>query len=291
MLLQELAVIRREGKQMTYLRPDAKSQVTIEYDEKNQPVRIDTIVVSTQHDEFDTDARMQEKISTDIRDILVPRVIRHLPERVKKLFNEHYRLLVNPTGKFVIGGPHGDSGLTGRKIIVDTYGGRCAHGGGAFSGKDASKVDRSAAYAARYIAKNLVAAGVANEALVQVAYAIGVAEPVGFLVNTNGTAKVKDPTGKVLSDKDISTIAFKLFDLRPYAIIKKFGLQNPVFSPACTYGHFGRDHYEKEVEVFYQDEQTVSRVEKDEVKFFKKVEFFAWEKLDSVGEIKKAFNI
>jgi S-adenosylmethionine synthetase len=295
-LLQELAEIRREGKLMPYLRPDAKSQVTIEYDEKNQPVRIDTIVVSTQHDEFDPDdKKMQDKIWTDVKDILIPRVIKLLPTRIGKLFNEHYRLLVNPTGKFVIGGPHGDSGLTGRKIIVDTYGGRCAHGGGAFSGKDASKVDRSAAYAARYIAKNLVAAGVADEVLVQVAYAIGVAEPVGFLVNTNGTAKVKDQYGKILTDKEISTLAFALFDLRPYAIITKFGLQNPVFEPTCTYGHFGRDHYIKEVEVYYQDNETVQRIMivngKEEVKYFKKVNFFAWEKLDSVDAIKKAFKI
>jgi len=290
-LLQELAVIRKEGKLMPYLRPDAKSQVTIEYDEKNQPVRIDTIVVSTQHDEFDSDEKMQEKIKSDIKNILIPRMQKKLPERIVKLFNEHYRLLVNPTGKFVIGGPHGDSGLTGRKIIVDTYGGRCAHGGGAFSGKDASKVDRSAAYAARYIAKNLVAAGVADEVLVQVAYAIGVAEPVGFLVNTNGTARVKDQNGRVLTDKEISTIAFTLFDLRPYAIISKFGLQNPVFGPTCTYGHFGREFYEKEVEVFYKDKDTVPREVDGKIKYFKTVGFFAWEKLDAVDVIRKAFSI
>jgi len=297
-LLQELAEIRKEGKLMPYLRPDAKSQVTIEYDEKNQPVRIDTIVVSTQHDEFDSDdKKMQDKIWTDVKNILIPRVIKLLPVRIGKLFNEHFRLLVNPTGKFVIGGPHGDSGVTGRKIIVDTYGGHCAHGGGAFSGKDASKVDRSAAYAARYIAKNIVAAGIADEALIQVAYAIGVAEPVGFSVNTNGTAKVKDQKGKILSDKQISDIAFALFgpDLRPYAIITKFGLQNPVFEPTCTYGHFGRDYYTREVEVYYQDKDTVERIvvknDKEEVKYFKKVNVIAWEKLDSVDAIKKAFNI
>ncbi len=291
-LLQELAEIRKEGKLMPYLRPDAKSQVTIEYDEKNQPVRVDTVVVSTQHDEFDTDdERMRLKIETDIRNILIPRVIKLLPERIGKLFNEHYKLYVNPTGKFVIGGPHGDSGLTGRKIIVDTYGGRCSHGGGAFSGKDSSKVDRSAAYAARYIAKNLVAAGVAEEALVQVAYAIGVAQPVGFLVNTNGSAKVKDASGKILSDKEISTIAFGLFDLRPYAIVKKFGLQNPIFSPTCTYGHFGRDHFEKEVEVYYKDDATTEREVNGQVKYYKNVTFFGWEKLDAVDEIRKAFGI
>jgi S-adenosylmethionine synthetase len=238
---------------------------------------------------------MQSKIEDDIRKILIPHIITKLPERIGKLFNEHYKLYVNPTGKFVIGGPHGDSGLTGRKIIVDTYGGRCAHGGGAFSGKDASKVDRSAAYAARYIAKNLVAAGVAEEALVQVAYAIGVAEPVGFLVNTSGSAKVKDGQGNILSDKEISTVAFKLFDLRPYAIVKKFGLQNPIFSRTCTYGHFGRDFEELEVEVYYEDKDTYKRkVNEDGMeveKTFKKVEFFAWEKLDAVDAIKSAFSI
>ena len=196
----------------------------------------------------------------------------------------------------MIGGPHGDSGLTGRKIIVDTYGGRCAHGGGAFSGKDSSKVDRSAAYAARYIAKNLVAAGVASEVLVQVAYAIGVAEPVGFLVSTNNSAKVKGSNGNILSDKEISTIAFKLFDLRPYAIIKKFGLQNPIFSPSCTYGHFGRDYYEADVEVYYEDEHTFKKMVKNKdgkevEKIFKKAGFFGWEKTDMVEDIRKTFNI
>jgi len=295
-LLQELAEIRKEGKLMPYLRPDAKSQVTIEYDENNQPVRVDTVVVSTQHDDFEKDpVKMQAKIMEDIRTILIPRVVKLLPERIGKLFNEHYKLFVNPTGKFVIGGPHGDTGLTGRKIIVDTYGGRCSHGGGAFSGKDSSKVDRSAAYATRYIAKNLVAAGVAEEALVQVAYAIGIAEPVGFLVNTNGTAKVKDASGKILSDKEISKIAFGLFDLRPYAIVKKFGLQNPIFSATCTYGHFGRDHYKDDVEVFYENGETFRKKVlvngKEEEKIFKNVEFFAWEKLDAVDAVKEAFRI
>ena len=294
-LLQELAKIRKEGKLMPYLRPDAKSQVTIEYDERHQPVRVDTVVVSTQHDEFDTDEKMQAKIEEDVRKILIPRVIQELPERIGKLFNEHYKLYVNPTGKFVIGGPHGDSGLTGRKIIVDTYGGRCAHGGGAFSGKDSSKVDRSAAYAARYIAKNLVAAGIAEEVLVQVAYAIGVAQPVGFMVNTNGSAKVKDSSGKIMTDKEISTIAHGLFDLRPYAIVKRFGLQNPIFSPTCTYGHFGRDHYKADVEVYYHDkdtfEKTVNVDGKNVTKIFKNVDFFGWEKLDAVEEIKKEFKI
>lgn len=297
MLLQELAKIRKETNLMPYLRPDAKSQVTIEYDEKNQPVRVDTVVISTQHDEFDPSPDvMQAKIKADVRNILIPRVIKQLPERIGKLFNDHYTLHVNPTGNFVIGGPHGDSGLTGRKIIVDTYGGRCAHGGGAFSGKDSSKVDRSAAYAARYIAKNLVAAGVAEEVLVQVAYAIGVADPVGFLVNTNKTAKVKDANGNTISDKDISTIAFKLFDLRPYAIIKKFGLQNPIFSSTSTYGHFGRSYFDQEVEVYYEDENTYKKMVKtregmETEKIFKKVGFFGWEKLDSVDIIKKAFGL
>ena len=205
-LLQELAAIRKEGKQMLYLRPDSKSQVTIEYDDHDKPKRVDTLVISTQHDEFGKDKEMQDKITKDVREILIPRVLKTLPARIKKLFDGKYKLYVNPTGKFVIGGPHGDTGVTGRKIIVDTYGGRCAHGGGAFSGKDASKVDRSAAYAARHIAKNLVAAGVSDEALVQVAYAIGIAEPVGFMVDTNSTAKVKDKKGVILSDKEISSV-------------------------------------------------------------------------------------
>ena len=263
-LLRELAEIRREGKVMTYLRPDSKSQVTLEYDDNNNPIRIDTIVVSTQHDEFVMPANdgkeageaaekeMQEKIKADIKKYLLPRVIEQLPERVQKLFDEDTRLLVNPTGKFVIGGPHGDTGLTGRKIIVDTYGGHGAHGGGAFSGKDSSKVDRSAAYAARHVAKNLVAAGVADQLLVQVAYAIGVAEPVGFYINTYGTAKVKDDSGKVLRDSVIAKKTKELFDMRPYSIIKRFGLKNPIFLQTASYGHFGRDPEKKEVEVYYE---------------------------------------
>ena len=226
-LLDELAVIRREGKQMKYLRPDSKSQVTVEYDDNNQPLRIDTIVISTQHDEFVlpkdkshasekiAEKAMQDKIAADVRKILIPRVTKLLPARVQKLFKNDFRLLVNPTGKFVIGGPHGDTGLTGRKIIVDTYGGHGAHGGGAFSGKDSSKVDRSAAYAARHIAKNMVAAGVCDQALIQVAYAIGVAEPVGLFVNTFGSAKVKDNKGVVLHDGEIAKKISKLFDMRP----------------------------------------------------------------------------
>ncbi len=291
-LLQELAAIRREGKKMNYVRPDSKSQVTVEYDDNGSPLKIDTIVVSTQHDEFDEDGKMLAKIEEDIRNILIPRVKKTLPDRIKVLFdNNDYKLLVNPTGKFVIGGPHGDTGLTGRKIIVDTYGGRGAHGGGAFSGKDASKVDRSAAYAVRHIAKNMVAAGVADEMLVQVAYAIGVAEPVGVFVNTFNSAKVKDAEGDVLTDGFIAEKIKKIFDLRPYSIIKRFGLKNPIFERTASYGHFGRDHYFEEVEVQHKDKDTYTKEMNGEMKTFKKVEFFAWEKLDYVDEIKKAFNI
>lgn len=221
LLLKVLSEIRREKKQMTYLRPDSKSQVTVEYDDKNCPVKIHTIVVSTQHDEFDSDEKMQAKIKDDVRRILIPRVLKQLPERVQKLFKGDYILHVNPTGKFVIGGPHGDTGLTGRKIIVDTYGGKGAHGGGAFSGKDSSKVDRSAAYAARHIAKNMVAAGIADEVLVQVAYAIGVAKPVGIFVNTNGTSHVS------MNDGEIADKIVNIFDLRPSVIVKRFGLKKP----------------------------------------------------------------
>lgn len=274
MLLQELAKIRREGKEMTYLRPDSKSQVTIEYNDNNHPERINTIVVSTQHDEFDEDEVMLAKIKADVKDILIPRVKALLPERTQKLFNDDIILHVNPTGKFVIGGPHGDTGLTGRKIIVDTYGGKGAHGGGAFSGKDSSKVDRSAAYAARYIAKNLVAAGVAEEILVQVAYAIGVARPVSIYVNTYGTAKVN------LTDAQISEKVASLFDLRPARIIEKFGLKNPIFEETAAYGHFGHKSYKKSVLVG----PINCQVEKE-------VEFFTWEKLDSVEKIKSEFGL
>ena len=289
--LQELAEIRREGKKMKYLRPDSKSQITIEYGDNNKPVRIDTIVISTQHDDFDTEENMLKKIKDDVRNILIPRVKKTLPDRVKKLFKSDFRLLVNPTGKFVIGGPHGDTGLTGRKIIVDTYGGRGAHGGGAFSGKDSSKVDRSAAYAARHIAKNLVAAGVADEVLVQVAYAIGVAEPVGLYINTFKTSKVKNKDGKKLTDGEIAEKVNKIFDMRPYAIIKRFGLKNPIFERAASYGHFGRDHYFEDVEVFYSNGDTKTKIIDGEEKHFKNVEFFAWEKLDYVDKIKKEFDI
>ena len=288
MLLLELAKIRREGKRMKYLRPDAKSQVTVEYGANWKPLRIDTIVISTQHDEFmDDDAAMIDKIEHDVRTILLPRLKKLLPQKVRNLFKADMKLFVNPTGKFVIGGPHGDTGLTGRKIIVDTYGGRGAHGGGAFSGKDSSKVDRSAAYAARHIAKNIVAAGVCDEALVQIAYAIGVAQPVGFYVNTYGTAHVKDANGKKMSDAEIAEKIKALFDLRPYAIVKRFGLKNPIFEPTASYGHFGRDPFTAKVEVLYKDKDTFTENGKN----YKNVEFFAWEKLDMVPEIQKVFGI
>ena len=288
MLLLELAKIRREGKRMKYLRPDAKSQVTVEYGANWKPLRIDTIVISTQHDEFmDDDAAMIDKIEHDVRTILLPRLKKLLPQKVRNLFKSDMKLFVNPTGKFVIGGPHGDTGLTGRKIIVDTYGGRGAHGGGAFSGKDSSKVDRSAAYAARHIAKNIVAAGVCDEALVQIAYAIGVAQPVGFYVNTYGTAHVKDANGKKMSDAEIADKIRTLFDLRPYAIVKRFGLKNPIFEPTASYGHFGRDPFTAKVEVLYKDKDTFTENGKN----YKNVEFFAWEKVDMVPEIQKVFRI
>jgi S-adenosylmethionine synthetase len=280
MLLQELAAIRHEGRHMKYLRPDAKSQVTVEYGEGWKPLRIDTIVISTQHDEFlPNDKLMQKKIEADVRHILIPRVKRQLPTRLKKLFDDDMKLYVNPTGKFVIGGPHGDTGLTGRKIIVDTYGGRGAHGGGAFSGKDSSKVDRSAAYAARHIAKNLVAAGICDQALVQIAYAIGKAEPVGFYVNTDGTSHVK------MSDADIALKVKELVDLRPYFIVKRFGLTNPIFEETASYGHFGRQPETRKVEVFYEDKDTFR--EGDHI--YKSVEFFGWERLDLVDKLKEVF--
>lgn len=291
MLLQELAAIRREGKKMKYLRPDSKSQVTVEYANNWKPIKIETIVVSTQHDDFDTEERMLEKIRQDVQQILIPRVKKKLPVRLQKLFQSDMQLFVNPTGKFVIGGPHGDSGLTGRKIIVDTYGGRGAHGGGAFSGKDSSKVDRSAAYAARHIAKNMVAAGVADEVLVQVAYAIGVAQPVGFYVNTRNTAKVKDLDGKKLSDEQIAETIQSIYDLRPYAIVNRFGLKNPIFELTAAYGHFGRDPFKAEVEVYYANDETRLVDHNGQARKYKTVEFFAWEKLNFVNEIKAAFKM
>lgn len=283
-LVKELAAIRREGKLMTYLRPDAKSQVTVEYDENNHPVRINTIVVSTQHDEFITpqgkmtqeeaDREMLDCIRRDVKEILIPRVKALLPPNVQTIFDDKFTLHVNPTGKFVIGGPHGDTGLTGRKIIVDTYGGHGAHGGGAFSGKDPSKVDRSAAYAARHIAKNLVAAGIAERALVQIAYAIGVAEPVSLFVNTFGSAKVN------LSDAEISKIVGSIFDLRPNAIERNLGLRKPIYRETASYGHVGRTPRKVRKTFIHSDAKPLEM----------EVELFTWEKLDKVDEIKKKFD-
>jgi S-adenosylmethionine synthetase len=274
-ILRELAAIRKEGKQMKYLRPDAKSQVTIQYTDKHVPTAIDSIVVSTQHDDFGADSVMHEKITNDVKKILIPRVKKDLPARLQKLFKADVKYFINPTGKFVIGGPHGDTGLTGRKIIVDTYGGKGAHGGGAFSGKDPSKVDRSAAYAMRHIAKNVVAAGLADQCLVQVAYAIGVAKPVGLFVNTYGSCKVKG-----MSDGTIAEKLMTIFDLRPAAIVRRYGLKNPIFSETAAYGHFGRTPEVKEVMVGPAGAQKKT-----------KVETFTWEKLDAVADVKKAFSL
>jgi S-adenosylmethionine synthetase len=291
MLVQELAAIRKEGKRMKYLRPDSKSQVTVEYSDTNRPQRIHTIVISTQHDAFESEEQMRETITKDVKRYLIPKVKKQLPSRIKRLFKEEMILHINPTGNFVIGGPHGDTGLTGRKIIVDTYGGRGAHGGGAFSGKDSSKVDRSAAYAARHMAKNMVAAGVADEVLVQVAYAIGVAQPVSLHIDTNGTAKVRNADGKKMKDGEIAEIIKGIFDMRPNAIINRFGLTFPVFKPTAAYGHFGRDAYEEEIELFYdtKDKSTIGIHEHKAYK--KKVKFFAWEELDYVDQVKKAFKL
>ena len=266
-LLRILSEIRREPESpMPYLRPDAKSQFTIQFSAKHKPLRVHTIVLSTQHDEFDTDEAMHARIEKDVREIVLPRLINSLPKETAALFQEGYDLFVNPTGKFVIGGPAGDTGLTGRKIIVDTYGGRGAHGGGAFSGKDPSKVDRSAAYAARHIAKNLVAAGVADECLVQLAYAIGIAQPVSVFVDTYGSAHI-DKGSQEQTDAYIADVIKKLFDLRPAAIVERFHLKAPIYEPTASYGHFGREPYEKDG-----------------------IEFFAWEKLDMVDKIKKDFE-
>jgi len=274
-LLLELAAVRRENKDITYLRPDAKSQVTIEYSDDNKPVRIDTIVISTQHDDFDQDDAMLARIKADMINIVVPRVKARLKPELQALFNDKITYHINPTGKFVIGGPHGDTGLTGRKIIVDTYGGKGAHGGGAFSGKDPSKVDRSAAYATRHIAKNLVAAGLCDEVLVQVSYAIGVAKPCGLYVNTYGTAKVG------LTDGEIARKVEELFDMRPYAIEQRLKLRNPIYSETAAYGHMGRDH-QVVTKVFNKGKQTEKKVE---------VELFTWEKLDYVDKVKQAFGL
>lgn len=275
LILRELADIRRENKEITYLRPDSKSQVTIEYSDDHKPVKIDTIVLSTQHDDFDEEKTMLKKIEKDIIEILIPRVIAKLPANIQQLFKDDIKYFVNPTGKFVIGGPHGDTGLTGRKIIVDTYGGRGAHGGGAFSGKDPSKVDRSAAYAARHIAKNMVAAGICEKVLVQVSYAIGVAKPTSINIDTYGTAKVD------LNDGEISAVIEKIFDLRPAAIEKRLKLRNPIYAETAAYGHMGRTP------------KTVTKTFKSRYWEDKKVEveLFTWEKLDYVNKVKEAFSI
>lgn len=274
-LLQELSKTRRANKEMKYLRPDAKSQVTIEYDDHNNPIRIDTIVISTQHDDFAADKKMLEQIRKDVIGIIIPRVKKQLKPSIQKLFNDKITYHINPTGKFVIGGPHGDTGLTGRKIIVDTYGGKGAHGGGAFSGKDPSKVDRSAAYATRHMAKNLVAAGVCDEALVQVSYAIGVAKPCGLFVDTYGSSKVN------MTDGEIARKLEKIFDMRPYAIEQRFKLRNPIYAETAAYGHMGRES--KTVnKVFNKGRANEKKVT---------VELFTWEKLDYVDNVKKAFGL
>lgn len=274
-LLFELSALRRENKEITYLRPDAKSQVTLEYSDDHKPQRIDTIVISTQHDEFDTESAMLGKIEYDIKNILIPRVKAQLKPELQALFNDDIKFHVNPTGKFVIGGPHGDTGLTGRKIIVDTYGGKGAHGGGAFSGKDPSKVDRSAAYATRHIAKNLVAAGIADEILVQISYAIGVKDPMGIYVNTYGTSKVKQ------TDSEIAKKIAELFDMTPYGIETRLGLRNPIYSETAAYGHMGRTP-KKVIKTFENSNGEQKTLE---------VELFTWEKLDYVTRIKEAFQL
>ncbi len=274
-LLYELAELRRENQEITYLRPDAKSQVTLEYSDDHKPQRIDTIVISTQHDEFDTEPNMLVKITEDIKNILIPRVKAQLKPELQALFTDNIKFHINPTGKFVIGGPHGDTGLTGRKIIVDTYGGKGAHGGGAFSGKDPSKVDRSAAYATRHIAKNLVAAGVADEILVQISYAIGVKDPMGIYVNTYGTSKVK------ATDGEIAQIITELFDMTPYGIETRLGLRNPIYAETAAYGHMGRTN-KKVTKTFENTNGETKTVE---------VELFTWEKLDYVDKIKEAFQL
>lgn len=275
-ILKELSALRKENNAIKYLRPDAKSQVTIEYSDDHKPIRIDSIVVSTQHDEFGSDEAMLAKIRKDITEMLIPKVKAKQKKEIQDLFNDQIKFHINPTGKFVIGGPHGDTGLTGRKIIVDTYGGKGAHGGGAFSGKDPSKVDRSAAYATRHIAKNLVAAGVADEVLVQVSYAIGVAEPCGLYINTNGTAKVE------MHDGEIAQIVKNIFDLRPFAIEQNLKLRNPIYEETASYGHMGRDSYVAS--------KTFNKGKSNELTL-ENLEFFTWEKLDKVDEIKQAFKL
>lgn len=275
-LLRELADLRRDGGAIPYLRPDAKSQVTIEYSDDHKPIRIDSIVISTQHDDFGSEEAMLAKIKKDIIDILIPKVKANQKPEIQELFNDEIKYHINPTGKFVIGGPHGDTGLTGRKIIVDTYGGKGAHGGGAFSGKDPSKVDRSAAYATRHIAKNLVAAGIADEVLVQVSYAIGVAEPCGLYINTYGTSKVN------MHDGEIAKKVQELFDLRPYAIEQNLKLRNPIYLETAAYGHMGKD--------YYVGSKTFNKGHKNELTI-DNLEFFTWEKLDRLEDIKKTFGL
>ncbi|XCI74592.1 MAG: methionine adenosyltransferase [Flavobacteriales bacterium] len=274
-LLHELSTIRSKSQMMPYLRPDSKAQVTLEYTDEHTPQRIDTIVLSTQHDEFDSEEKMRQRIARDIKGILIPRVKETLPNRMKNLFTDKIKYHINPTGKFVIGGPHGDSGLTGRKIIIDTYGGKGAHGGGAFSGKDPSKVDRSAAYAARHIAKNLVAAGLANELLVQISYAIGIAEPMGIYINTYGTSKLG------LSDGVIAQKVKEIFDLRPYAIEQRLKLRQPIYEETAAYGHMGRTPGKVWKTFTNGDSQTIE----------KEVELFTWEKLDQIRLIREVFKI
>lgn len=275
LLLEVLAEIRKDGKEMTYLRPDAKSQVTIEYDDENKPIRIEAIVLSTQHDDFADEQAMLKKIDSDVKSILIPKVMDRMPEQTNSLFKEDITYHINPTGKFVIGGPHGDTGLTGRKIIVDTYGGKGAHGGGAFSGKDPSKVDRSGAYATRHIAKNMVAAGICDEVLVQVAYAIGVAEPVGLYVNTYGTSKVD------MGDGSIARKVKEVFDMKPFGIESRFNLRTPIYSETAAYGHMGRTP--KQVEKTFTDGSGNVKT--------MTVELFPWEKLDYVDTLKKTFKL
>ncbi|MFV0247721.1 MAG: methionine adenosyltransferase [Tenacibaculum sp.] len=275
LILKELATLRRENKEINYLRPDSKCQVTIEYNNNNKPQNIKTIVISTQHDEFDSDEKMLIKIKSDILNILIPRVKAKLSAKIQLLFNDDIKYHINPTGKFVIGGPHGDTGLTGRKIIVDTYGGKGAHGGGAFSGKDPSKVDRSAAYATRHIAKNLVAAGIADEVLIQVSYAIGIIEPIGIFVNTYGTAKVG------LTDGEIAKKIMQIFDMRPYAIESRLKLRTPIYRETAAYGHMGREN--KVVEKIFSLPNGNTKT--------LQVELFTWEKLDYVAKLKEVFNL
>ena len=272
-ILQELALLRKENKDIKYLRPDSKSQVTIEYSDSNQPIAIKTIVISTQHDDFDSEEVMLERIKKDIKDILIPRFLNKYPD-FKYLFSDNIKFLVNPTGKFVIGGPHGDTGLTGRKIIVDTYGGKGAHGGGAFSGKDPSKVDRSGAYAARHIAKNIVASGICEEALVQISYAIGIAEPVSMYVDTCGTSKLN------INDGEISKLLLELFDLKPFSIEKRFDLRKPIYQETAAYGHMGRNPIKVNKKFVGSDGKKVNM----------ELNLFGWEKLDYVDKIKKLFK-